>query len=1220
MIDKLSREPQKAQYNLNILAIDFGYPSLSSNTTVKINVPVNKPVTVALTNTFHVSEGVSIGTVVGTVNASDPDISPGNGRSLSYALSDSTVPFRIGNKTGIIETAAELDAELASTYEFEVHVLDSDLPPTTATTRVTIVVEDVNDNPPVLSSKVYKTTVSEGRANRKPWILHLNPPLLAEDKDKNLVNRHIRFFLKGKNSDLFRLNPRGGILKIKDTSKLDSEKQHKYKLSIVAFDGTFQSQANLIVEVEDINDNRPIFSGPYFYQVNPRSSIGTKVGKVVATDADATSRNNRILYVLAHGSAGKFGVDFMSGDLYVASNLTDSPQQEEYNLLIQGFDTGEPSLTGNTTVRIRVALNKAPVIDSNFVFQVPENMTIGSTVGMIPVFDPDTKHNPLESIKFSISDPTNNFAINENDGRILTKSVLDRESQEQFIFTVYCENDGAPSHTVSTTVNVILEDVNDNEPIFKSATGYYGTYMEGDPMGIITLNQELIATDADVTVENQNIVYHLVGDDSDLFRLNTAEGTIKVKSHSNIRCNYKDNYKLKVIATDQGGKGHKSESTINVDVQDINDNAPRFIEDYYFRVPITAKEGTVIGSVVAIDNDCSQQNNRITYLLKDGGFGKFKIDPEKGEIIIASSLVREPMKNEYSIVVKAVDNGAPGLSNSTNVTITVPVNHPPSVQKSFYFQITEGSKIGQYIGKLRADDKDLGRVKGEKLGFTLVDKTVPFSVHPLSGEIRTNNNIDREETELFKFLVMVNDNGIPAYTATTSVIITIRDLNDNAPHFNHGLEYRGTVVEDDRIPILKQNVELSKNLTVIDRDATNKNRQIKFSLKGPRSRLFKIDSNTGTIYVDRPGRIDREINREFKLKIVATDRNGQGLSTEANLIVEVKDVNDHDPRFVQALYEFVLPSIVKTGYEVGRLIAIDRDDTSPNNKLLYIFESDALGKFKIDVATGVLTLLEGFFSKPRKTTYTFTVAAMDMGFPSRKTKAQVIVNAPHMVYNDHAPKFEGRNVFILKEELPIGSLVGTLQVTDEDKKKNNSVNLIIDPADEKYVPFAIKNDGSIITTKRIDRDAGYEYFRFTVHATDSGAPPHNTSQEVGIIVDDINDNPPHFTMDTYQHMISSSFPASTIIATPFAFDDVDKTDSVYQYRLVGGTPGYFIIDQQTGVIRTTDRARSLKPGKMEFKVVANDFYSKTLKAEAKLNIQVIQSKQGRKVGCCRVPC
>lgn len=80
-----------------------------------------------------------------------------------------------------------------------------------------------------------------------------------------------------------------------------------------------------------------------------------------------------------------------------------------------------------------------------------------------------------------------NFAVSENDGKIVTKIVLDRETQEQFIFTVYCENDGAPSHTVSTTVTVILEDVNDNKPIFKSATGYHGTYKEGDPRGIITL-------------------------------------------------------------------------------------------------------------------------------------------------------------------------------------------------------------------------------------------------------------------------------------------------------------------------------------------------------------------------------------------------------------------------------------------------------------------------------------------------------------------------------------------------------------------------------------------------------------------------------------------------------------------------------------------------------------------------------------------------------------
>lgn len=98
MIDKLSREPQKEVYNLQVLAMDFGYPSLSSNTTVKIIVPVNKPVTVAPTNAFHVSEGVSIGTQVGTVNASDPDMTQDNENSLTYILTDTTGRNRIWNK------------------------------------------------------------------------------------------------------------------------------------------------------------------------------------------------------------------------------------------------------------------------------------------------------------------------------------------------------------------------------------------------------------------------------------------------------------------------------------------------------------------------------------------------------------------------------------------------------------------------------------------------------------------------------------------------------------------------------------------------------------------------------------------------------------------------------------------------------------------------------------------------------------------------------------------------------------------------------------------------------------------------------------------------------------------------------------------------------------------------------------------------------------------
>ncbi|GAB1604982.1 protocadherin Fat 4-like, partial [Argonauta hians] len=1217
--DDLTREPKKRFYELAIRAIDFGYPSLSSNTIVKIEVPINKPVIIEPNNIFHVSEGVGIGTKVGTINATDPDGILENNQTLKYVLINNNVPFEINDKTGVIVTTTELDTESISTYQFEVIVLDKDPAPTTATATVTVVVEDINDNAPILSSSIYRATLVENQTISNPSILSLKPSLSTEDKDKNPINRQVRYFLKGTNSSLFKMNPKTGIIRIKDTSVFDAESQDKYILQIVAYDGIFRNKSKLVIKVEDINDNPPVFPKTYSYQVGPLTAVGTRFGKVQAEDNDSTRQNNRLLYVMTQGSTGKFGVDFITGELYVSSNLTDPTQGEEYNLVIQAFDTGEPSLFGLADVKIRVILNKPPVVNDTYIFFANENNTAMTDIGRITVFDPDQNQNDQQEIIFMLSDITDTFTINSKTGLIQSQTVLDRERQEQYLLTLAVINIGAPTYTVSSTVKIMIEDINDNKPIFKSTIGYYGTYTETDLSGIVKLNQEILANDADARELNRNVVYKLTGEGAQLFDLNSKDRSVRVRNPVDIRCDVIDTYNLKVLAIDQGGLGHKTETNLTIDIQDINDNAPIFLKEYKFEVPVVANVGTVVGAVKAIDSDCSLENNRITYLLKDGGFGKFKIDPDKGDIIVADNLVREPVKTSYRMKVKAIDNGASSLSNQTDITIFVPINQHPTIKPTFHFYVLENKRVGLFVGKILADDPDFKKMKGEKLTYFIDDKSVPFAIDSNKGSLRSTGVIDREVTDMYDFKVYVKDNGIPAYTASTKVVVTVKDINDNPPLFLHGLKYEGRILEDDQNPIRGQKVELSKNITVIDKDATLENRQARVSLKGLKSELFKINPRTGTIYVARPGKIDREIDRRFSLKVVATDQNGRGLTSEADLTIYVQDINDYKPRFVQSSYEFSLPSIVKTGHKIGQLIAIDRDSTSPNNKLLYILESDSLGKFKLDIKTGILTLLEGFFSKPRHSTYTLTVAAMDMGYPSWKTTAEVIINAPFMVYNDHPPKFEGHNVFIIKEEMPVGSLVGTLRVTDEDMRKNNSIQLSIDPEDKPYVPFMLKNDGSILTTEVIDRDSGYEHFRFGVHATDSGNPPLHTRQEVGIIVNDVNDNPPRFTMDTYQHMVSTNFPASTIVATPFAFDDVDKTDSVYQYKLLGQNPGYFYINDQTGVIRTTDQAKSLKAGQMEYTIFAQDMYNKSLTAEAKLIVEVMQRPTGKKF-CCKVPC
>lgn len=94
-----------------------------------------------------------------------------------------------------------------------------------------------------------------------------------------------------------------------------------------------------------------------------------------------------------------------------------------------------------------------------------------------------------------------------------------------------------------------------------------------------------------------------------------------------------------------------------------------------------------------------------------------------GDITVADNLVREPVETKYNIVVQAIDNGAPGLSSSTNITVSVPINHPPTIKRSFYFYVLENNKAGLFIGNIVADDPDLHKVKGEKLTFFIADKS-----------------------------------------------------------------------------------------------------------------------------------------------------------------------------------------------------------------------------------------------------------------------------------------------------------------------------------------------------------------------------------------------------------------------------------------------------------------------------------------------------------------
>lgn len=84
--------------------------------------------------------------------------------------------------------------------------------------------------------------------------------------------------------------------------------------------------------------------------------------------------------------------------------------------------------------------------------------------------------------------------------------------------------------------------------------------------------------------------------------------------------------------------------------------------------------------------------------------------------------------------------------------------------------------------------------------------------------LKTSSSIDRETTDGYEFIVFIKDDGVPSFTASTTVTVTVTDINDNPPVFDSELGYAGTVSEDDANPKQSQRV-LVVCLFVLDKSA-----------------------------------------------------------------------------------------------------------------------------------------------------------------------------------------------------------------------------------------------------------------------------------------------------------------------------------------------------------------------------------------------------------------
>jgi len=230
-----------------VVARDGGRPALSATATVEVavlDVNDNAPRFQSPGYTADVSEDVPLGSFVLEVKAGDRD-QGSNGR-VAYFLSGGGAQgmFIVDQSSGRIITAAPLDRERTAAYSFDVHAADSSPSnPLNTSTRVTVYVQDVNDNAPVFVQDPLVLNVSAVAVAANGH--RVLATMRAEDKDFG-ANGSVFYRFAGPVRG-FSINSLTGD--IRATERLQGLTQGQRTLIVEAVDQGSPSQATLGVVV-----------------------------------------------------------------------------------------------------------------------------------------------------------------------------------------------------------------------------------------------------------------------------------------------------------------------------------------------------------------------------------------------------------------------------------------------------------------------------------------------------------------------------------------------------------------------------------------------------------------------------------------------------------------------------------------------------------------------------------------------------------------------------------------------------------------------------------------------------------------------------------------------------------------------------------------------------------------------------------------------------------
>ncbi|XP_049292738.1 protocadherin-like wing polarity protein stan isoform X2 [Anopheles funestus] len=827
--------------------------------------------------------------------------------------------------------------------------------------------------------------------------------------------------------------------------------------------------------------------------------------------------------------------------------------------------------------RVRRELrNQSPYFEQAlYVASVLEEQPSGANVITVRARDPEDSPVVYSLVSLLDSRSQAMFKVDSRTGIVTTSSTLDRELMDVHYFRVIATDDSFPPRSGTTTLQVNVLDCNDHTPTFE-AEQFHATVREGVSVGstVITIR----ATDQDIG-KNADIEYAITsivaeaqeptgttmvldgddephqaendnGGDAQKFRIDARSGTISTRSA--LDREVAGMYTIMVTATDMATPQTERKSattTVLVKILDDNDNYPQFSERTYtvqVREDQWANENNVIAHIQATDAD--QGNNAaIRYAIIGGNTqSQFSIDSMSGDVSLVKPLDYESVRS-YRLVIRAQDGGSPSRSNTTQLLVNVldaNDNAPRFYTSQFQEAVLESVPVGYNIVRVQAYDSDEGANSEITYSIQNRDDGMPLAVDPRTGWIHTTKSLDREEQSRYSFQVVAVDGGIPPKSASTSVIVTIQDVNDNDPTFSP--KYYEAMLAEDQPP--------GTPVTTVTATDPDEDSRLHYEITAGNTRgRFAITSQNGRGLITIAQPLDYKQERRFALTITATD-SGQRTDT-AIVNINITDANNFAPVFENAPYSASVFEDAPIGTTVLVVSASD-SDVGINAQITYLLNDESVNglganePFTINAQTGAI-ITNAKLDRESTSGYLLTVTAKDGGNPSLSDTTDVEISVTDV--NDNAPAFK---VPLYQATIPEDALIGTsvvqIAATDLDMGLNGRVKYALSQKDMDEGSFVVDPiSGVIRTNKGLDRES-IPVYHLTAIASDKGTPTMSSSVEVQIRLDDVNDSPPTFASDKLTLYVPENSPVGSVVGEIYAHDPDEGVNAIVHYSIIGG--------------------------------------------------------------------